>query len=76
MRGIHLSNPVCYCSGFPLSRLQVAGEKDKQIVPRAFHYVCAVGGCGFFDYFIDDTGVEVTYRPGRLSVIEMQGMGV
>jgi hypothetical protein len=77
MRGIHLSNPVCYCSGYPLSRLQVAGEKDRQIVPRAFHYVCAVGGCGFFDYYWDDMGVEiVTYRPRRLSVTEMQDIGV
>lgn len=56
-RGIHLQNPACDCSNHQLSRVQVAGEKDNQVIPRALHFRCAVGGC---DYMVDDSGRVIT----------------
>jgi len=31
IRGIHLENPVCYCSSYPLNRVQVANENDQAL---------------------------------------------
>ena len=53
-RGLHLTNPVCECPGFPLSRVQVAGLNDDLAVPRSVFFSCAVGGCDFFAYHVDD----------------------
>jgi len=76
MRGIHLENPICDCPSFQLSRLQVAGERDDQVIPRALHYRCAVGGCGYFDYMRDDSGEIVTLRRGTLQRRMMEAAGL
>lgn len=74
MRGIHLSNPECWCGGFQLSRLQVSGEKRK--VPRALYYTCALGQCNFFDYCRHEWGEIFRLRMGVLVEKEMCEMGL
>lgn len=76
MRGIHLENPACDCPSLHLSRLQVAGEKDNQVTPRALHFTCAVGGCGYFDYMLGDNGEIVTLRRGTLQKQTMVAAGL
>jgi hypothetical protein len=56
MRGVHLSNPVCYCEGYLFSRIQIAGWEGRQAIHGAIHFVCAVGKCNFFEYLTDDEG--------------------
>jgi len=75
-RGIHLDNPRCNCPKQPLSRAQVAGDTEKQEIPRAVHYRCAMGMCSFFEYKEDEEGEVVTLRQGRLNPEEVRVMGL
>ncbi|KAJ5505569.1 hypothetical protein N7453_004526 [Penicillium expansum] len=49
-RGISSANPLCDCGLY--SRRQMAGV-GKQ-VPRGLHYVCARGGCYFYELMLDN----------------------
>ena len=75
MRGIHLENPVCDCPERPLSRAQVAGDRDRQVIRRAVHYRCAVGRCKYFEYMREQNGEVVTLWSGRLNAREMTEIG-
>lgn len=75
MRGIHLENPVCYCSSYPLSRVQVANENDQQSIPRSVFFKCAIGGCNFFEYMLNDAGGVLVLRGGRLNEVLMTSLG-
>ncbi|PYI00921.1 hypothetical protein BO78DRAFT_29517 [Aspergillus sclerotiicarbonarius CBS 121057] len=75
MRGVHSTNPHCYCSDFKLSKRQIAGWNNNQRVPRAIHYVCADGGCDFYDYELDEHGQVRIFQGPILHPEAMARMG-
>ena len=49
-------------------------EKEGRVISWAMHFQCAVGGCRFFEYVVDETDEVVKLPGGRLDggkVIEM-----
>jgi hypothetical protein len=72
--GIHLENPVCDCA--LLSRVQLAGEGDRQTVPRSLFYRCAVGQCRFFAYVVDEQDQIIIFRGPIPRPDEMASMGL
>ena len=76
MRGVHEDNPLCECPDGPPSRMQAAGERNGQAVPRAVHFRCAIGRCDFFEYMDDDQGEIVVVGGGQLESEEMEARGL
>ena len=66
-RGVHASNPTCFCNR--PSRLQIAGAG--KIKPRGLHYVCVRGGCDFYEAATDDQGEQYSATE-RLAEIMIQ----
>jgi len=64
-RGVHDGNSKCGCGR--LSRLQVAGKSGK-VKSRGLHYVCAMGGCGFYAPATDDRGEQYGLSEGLLDM--------
>ncbi|KAJ5476577.1 hypothetical protein N7475_002306 [Penicillium sp. IBT 31633x] len=53
-RGISPANPRCDCGKY--ARRQISGVSKR--VRHGIHYICARGGCGFYEEDLDADGVQ------------------